>query len=157
MSEAKVEEFINLCQRGMSVLDYFLNFTNLSKYAPLVSNPRDEMSHFIMWVSNDLVEECCSTMLHYNMNISHIIVHAQQVEWIIIRKRIERTRGSSLLIVVLQKGVRKFKTTVESRKSSPIKFLKNIPMLMMIGCLALCLKRKNLLIHHATSNLWKVW
>lgn len=37
--EAKVEDFINLCQGGMSVQGYFLKFTKLSKYAPsLVSN-----------------------------------------------------------------------------------------------------------------------
>ena len=54
-----MEEFINLHQAGMSVLDYSLKFTKLSKYAPsLVSNPRDEMSHFLTGVFNDLVEEC---------------------------------------------------------------------------------------------------
>ena len=38
--EAKVEEFINLHQGGMGVLDYSLQFTKLSNYAPsLVSNP----------------------------------------------------------------------------------------------------------------------
>ena len=81
LREATVGEFINLHQGGMSVLDYSLKFTKLSKYAPsLVSNPRDEMSHFLTEVSKDLVEECCSTMNHDNMNISHVMVHAKQVE-----------------------------------------------------------------------------
>ena len=31
--EAKVEEFINLCQGGMSVKEYSLKFIKLSKYA----------------------------------------------------------------------------------------------------------------------------
>ena len=79
--EAKVEEFINLRQRGISVHEYSLIFTELYKYAPcLVSNPRDEMSHFLMGFSKDLVEECCLAMLHDNMNISCLMVHAQQVE-----------------------------------------------------------------------------
>ena len=42
--EAKVEDFINLRQGGMSVIES-LKFTKLSKYVPsLVSYPRDEMS-----------------------------------------------------------------------------------------------------------------
>ena len=42
LRESKVEEYINLRQGCMSVLDYSLKFTNMSKYAPyLVSNPRD--------------------------------------------------------------------------------------------------------------------
>ncbi|XP_049381296.1 uncharacterized protein LOC125845822 [Solanum stenotomum] len=46
--EVKVEEFINLRQGTMSVEEYSLKFTLLSKYAPsLVSNPRDEMSRFV--------------------------------------------------------------------------------------------------------------
>ena len=55
MREAKVVVFINLLQGGMSVHEYSLKFTKLSKYAPsLVFDPRDEMSHFVMGVSNDL-------------------------------------------------------------------------------------------------------
>ena len=65
----------------MSVLEYSLKFSKLSKYAPfLVSNPRDEMSRFVIGVSDDLKEECHSAMLHENMKISHLMVHAQKVE-----------------------------------------------------------------------------
>ena len=54
--EAKVEEFINLCQGGMSVQEYSLKFIKLSKYvSSLVTNSRDEMSHFVTGVSDDLV------------------------------------------------------------------------------------------------------
>ena len=47
LSEAEVEEFINLLQGGMSILDYSLKFTKLTNYFPsLVSNPRDDMSSY---------------------------------------------------------------------------------------------------------------
>ena len=40
--EVKVEDFINIKQRNMSVEEYSLKFTRLYRYAPpLVSNPRD--------------------------------------------------------------------------------------------------------------------
>ena len=46
--ETKVVKFINLCQGGMSVLEYSFKFTQLSIYAPsLVSNNRDEMNFFM--------------------------------------------------------------------------------------------------------------
>ena len=81
MRKAKVVEFINLRQGGLSVHEYSLKFTKLSKYAPyLVSNPRDEMSPFVTGVSDDLTEECHSAMLHDNVNISHTMVHAQHLE-----------------------------------------------------------------------------
>ncbi|XP_069143478.1 uncharacterized protein [Solanum lycopersicum] len=81
MREAKVVELINLHQRAMSMHDYSLKFIQLSKYAPsLVSHPRDEMSRFMMGVSDDLKEECHSALLHDNMNISRLMVHAKHVE-----------------------------------------------------------------------------
>lgn len=53
-----MNEFINLHKGGMSVLAYSLKFTKYSKYDPfLVSKPRDEMSHFVMGMSDDLVYE----------------------------------------------------------------------------------------------------
>ena len=55
MREEKVTEFINLPQVGKSVHYFSLEFVQFSKYSPsLVSDPRDEMSHFVMGVSEDL-------------------------------------------------------------------------------------------------------
>ena len=45
--EAKVDEFINLHHGSMSVLDYSLKLTKLSRFGPsLVSDPTDEISDF---------------------------------------------------------------------------------------------------------------
>ena len=38
------------------------------------------MSHFVTGVSEDLQEECHSALLHDNMNISHLMVHARRDE-----------------------------------------------------------------------------
>ena len=58
MREEKVVELIILRQGGKSVHEYSLEFVKFSKYAPsLVSNPRDQMSHFVTGVSEDLQEE----------------------------------------------------------------------------------------------------
>ena len=52
MREEKVMEFINLCRGGRSVHQYSLEFIKFSKYAPsLVSDLRDQMSHFVTGVS----------------------------------------------------------------------------------------------------------
>ena len=50
----------------------------LSKYASsLVSNDRDKMSCFVTGVSEELEEEIRATVLHANMDISRLTVHAQ--------------------------------------------------------------------------------
>ena len=55
--EIKVEEFINLKQGNMSVEEYSLKLSTLSRYAPsLVSNPRDEMSHFVTELADLVVK-----------------------------------------------------------------------------------------------------
>ena len=60
-----VEEFLNLKKGNMTVKEYTLNFSKLLKYAPsLVSNPSDEMKHFVMGVSYLVKEENRIAMLH---------------------------------------------------------------------------------------------
>ena len=64
----------------MSVNEYYLKFTMLSIYhLSLVFDSRDEMSHFVMGVSNDFKEDFPLDTLHYNMNISLLMVHTQYV------------------------------------------------------------------------------
>ncbi|XP_069144355.1 uncharacterized protein [Solanum lycopersicum] len=54
------------------------------------------MNHFVTGMSDDVVEECCSTMLHDNIDISRLMVHAQQVEESRVkRKNRDAKRASS--------------------------------------------------------------
>ena len=56
LRERKMQEFINLRQRGMSVKEYSLKFTQLSKYAPtLVADSRAKMNKFVIGVSHLVV------------------------------------------------------------------------------------------------------
>ena len=49
----------------MSVEEYSLKFTLLSKYVvSMMSNPRDDMSMFFTGVSDLAKEECHTTILH---------------------------------------------------------------------------------------------
>ena len=45
------------------------------------------MKCFVMGVSDDLQKECHSAMLHNNMNISRVMIHAQQVEEAMAKRR----------------------------------------------------------------------
>ena len=58
MRENKVTVFTNLRQGGKSVHEYSLEFIIFSKYEPsLVSDLRDQMSHFMTRVFEELQEE----------------------------------------------------------------------------------------------------
>ena len=52
-----------------------------------MSNSRDEMSRFVAGVSEDLEEEYRAVMLHDNMDLGRLMVHAQQVQESRRRKR----------------------------------------------------------------------
>ena len=65
-----------------------MKFIKLSKCSSsLVSNVMDEMSSYVMGVSEELEEECRAAMLHENMDISRLRVHDQRVEECRLRKR----------------------------------------------------------------------
>ena len=58
-----------------------MKFSKLSKYVPsLVSNQRDEMSHFVTGVVDLVREECRTAMLHDDIAVSRLMVYAQSIE-----------------------------------------------------------------------------
>ncbi|XP_015081272.1 uncharacterized protein LOC107024841 [Solanum pennellii] len=81
MREAKVEEFINLKQGSMTIREYSLKFVKITRYATsVVSKRRNEISRFLTGIMGDLEEECPSTKLHDNKDLSRLIVHVKLVE-----------------------------------------------------------------------------
>ncbi|XP_047256146.1 uncharacterized protein LOC124888904 [Capsicum annuum] len=77
LREAKAEEFVNLKKGKMSVKEYALKFTQLSRYAPdLVSNRRSRMRIFTSDLSKDILLEYKGDMLNNDINISRdVLVH----------------------------------------------------------------------------------
>ena len=72
----------------MNIKEYSLKFSKLSKYASsLVSNARDEMKNFVTGMSEELEQECHAAILHDNMDLSRLMVHAHHVEDSRLRKR----------------------------------------------------------------------
>ena len=74
-------EFMNLLRGVMSVQEYSLKFTQLSKYVPtMVANPRVRMNKSVIGVSSSVEKECCMAVILNDMDISRIMVYAQQIE-----------------------------------------------------------------------------
>ena len=92
-------------------------------------------------------------LLHDNMNISRLMVHAQQVEESRLRRKNREAKraksfksGSSKSRLEIQ-GKPKFKTSFSNQV--PPKF----PRLVMIGCLTLCPKRIEVESHKVINQL----
>ena len=61
--------------------EYSLKFTQLSRYSPtLVANLRASMNKFLMGVPGLVEEECRTSILHHDMDISVIMVYSKQIE-----------------------------------------------------------------------------
>ena len=80
-SEKKTEEFMSLRQRGMSVQEFSLKFTQHSKYAPtMVAKNRDMMNKFVMGVSTFVEKEFHTKILFNYIDIFRLMVYARQIE-----------------------------------------------------------------------------
>ena len=66
---------------------YSMKIIKLSKYASsLASNTRDEMSHFVMGMSEEIKAEHRADMIHDNMDLSSLKFHTHQVKDTSLRK-----------------------------------------------------------------------
>lgn len=76
LREAKIQEFINLCQRSMSVREYAQKFIKLSRHIPfMVTDPRARMSKFISGISSLVFKEYEITMLVKEMDIFRLMTY----------------------------------------------------------------------------------
>ncbi|TMX03309.1 hypothetical protein EJD97_017135 [Solanum chilense] len=69
----------------------------------------DDMTRFVMGVSEDLVKECCSTILHDNMDISRLMLHAHQVE----ETRLKRKNKEYKMTKAYEGGISKGRLEIE--------------------------------------------
>ncbi|MDV3192348.1 MAG: retrotransposon gag domain-containing protein, partial [Candidatus Phytoplasma australasiaticum] len=78
LKEAKVDEFVNLKQGGMTVKEYSLKFIKLSRYAPeMVQDMRARMRKFVPGLGRHVQNECKDALLILDMNISKNMVYTQ--------------------------------------------------------------------------------
>ena len=88
LREAKMREFLNLKQGGMSVRDYALRFSKLSKYAPsMMEDPRVKMGQFVSGLGEMVGSEGQSALLHTEMDLSRLMTYVEQVEDRKLRER----------------------------------------------------------------------
>ena len=74
------------------------------------------MSRFVSGVLDDFQEECHLDMLHDNMDISHLIVHSQQMEDTSPKRKSRDAKRTRSLMVVLQTVSLTSKISLDSRR-----------------------------------------
>lgn len=80
MKESKVKEFLTLKYVSLSVHEYGIKITKVSRYAPeMVKDMRSKMSLFVACLGHAPSKEGRATMLISDMEISRLIVHMKQV------------------------------------------------------------------------------
>ncbi|XP_049348503.1 uncharacterized protein LOC125813019 [Solanum verrucosum] len=87
---AKVREFLTLKQNSLSVHEYGLKFTQLSRYAPeMAADMTSRMSLFVAGLARLLSKKGRAAMLIGEMDISRLMVYVHQVEEEKLRDREE--------------------------------------------------------------------
>ena len=111
------------------------------------------MSHFVMGVSEDLQEECQSSMLHDNMNISHLMAYERRVEEARAKIKSRDAKRERSFDGGSSKNRLEIQDTPTFKKRVLIKFLLNSQELVVIGCLTLNSIREKVLINQMRSQL----
>ena len=108
----------------MSVKEYSLKFIKLSKYASsLFSDARDEMSRYVMGVSEEIEEECCAAMTHDNMDLYRLMIHAQRVEESLLRNRNREVKKANSFDSVSRKS----RFDVQDKRKFKKRYSNNVP------------------------------
>lgn len=81
------------------------------------------MSRFVTGVSNDLQKECHSVMLHDNMNISRLMVHAGGVE----EARTKRKNRDSKRVRSFEGGATKNRLEIQDKPKFKKRFSNQVP------------------------------
>jgi len=81
LREAKIKEFLTLNPESMSVHEYSLKFTQLSRYASeMVADMRSRMSLYVAGLSRKSSKESKAAMLIGDIDLARFMIHLQQVE-----------------------------------------------------------------------------
>lgn len=79
--EAEVKEFLNLKQRSMTVQEYGLKFTSLSRYAlDMVADMRGRMGLYADGLNKGTKKDGRGAMLVSDMDIGRLTTYAQQAD-----------------------------------------------------------------------------
>ena len=100
-----------------------------------------------MGLSAHLKDECHSAMLHENMNISLLMVHANHTQEARARRKSTMLRGQDLLMMVFQKLSLRYKTSLDLIRGLQFKYLPKSQNVVVIGCLTLNPRTEKVLIH----------
>ena len=105
------------------------------------------MSHFVKGVSEELQEEFHSTILHDNMNISRLMVHARRVEEARAKRMSRDTKRAKSFDGSSSKNTPDIQDKPIFKKRVSIKSLPSSQKQVMIGCLTLNSRGEKVLIN----------
>lgn len=119
-----MQEFINLLQGGMSVKEYSLKFSQLSKHAPtMMEDSRAKINNFFLGISYLVVNECTQSILIPNMHISRLMAYARKIQDQKLKQFVRELKKVRTKQGILQRIGFRLKTTQGSRRDFTTKAL----------------------------------